>query len=278
MSKPEVIMTDWELYIYDNRYQLTGTAINHPRLGRWTYVSYTTTMVSHRFEKDVLWYETENTMYICPLKYMTTKPYLSVVSEYKDKLMQQADNSDSELDKIIAASARIACEKELDEAFTDKIIRLQTEGQTEIKELRNQENNKLIEVAKQYEDCVYLEVTNIECGDTLAYHISGASGVIYPMLHSGMFQDSVLYMKYPNDKDSEGDFGVDFRYFPRWGGIETYSWSDNIKCAVIKNCLEETISFNQTILAPGETKVVTPEGHCQGLLSPDCYNGKSCLD
>lgn len=120
MSKPEVIMTDWELYVYDNQYQLTGTAINHPRIGRWAYVAYTTNMEDHSFEDD-------------------------------------------------------------------------------------------------------------------------------------------------------------FRYFPGQYSMETYSWSDNIKYAVIKNCLEEAVTFNQTYLAPGETKVFTTEGHHQGLVSPDCYNGKSCL-
>lgn len=275
MSKPEVIMTDWELYVYDNQYQLTGTAINHPRIGRWAYVAYTTNMEDHNFEDDVLYYETKNTRYVCPLKYMTTKPYGTVVPEYLQKLLRQADNSDSILDKIVEASAHIACNEELDEEFTDMIVKLQSQGQVEIAQLKEQDISKITEVAKQYEDCVYLEVTNIEAGDFLVYHINGVTGVIYPILHSGMFQDSVLYMKYPSGQ--EEDFGVDFRYFPGLYSMETYSWSDNIKYAVIKNCLEEAVTFNQTSLAPGETKVFTTEGHHQGLVSPDCYNGKSCL-
>lgn len=37
------------------------------------------------------------------------------------------------------------------------------------------------------------------------------------------------------------------------------------------------IRFNKETIRPGETKVFTPDNHCQGLISPDCYNGKSVL-
>ena len=57
--------------------------------------------------------------------------------------------------------------------------------------------------------------------------------------------------------------------------METYSWSDNIKQAVIKNERSKIITFNYEDINPGETKVFTPEGHNEGLFSPDCYNGKS---
>ena len=57
--------------------------------------------------------------------------------------------------------------------------------------------------------------------------------------------------------------------------METYSWSDNIKQAVIKNQKGYSLIFNHEEIAPGETKVFTPVTHRQGLFSPDCYNGKS---
>lgn len=89
-----------------------------------------------------------------------------------------------------------------------------------------------------------------------------------------MFQDSVLYMKYARENDP---CSLDFRYFPKgWGDImETYSWSDNIKIAVIKNDTGDSLRFNNVDIPIGETKVFTPEGHRQGLVSPDCHNGKS---
>lgn len=78
---------------------------------------------------------------------------------------------------------------------------------------------------------------------------------------------------------NEEDIALDFRYFPQGMGdcMETYSWSDNIKLAVIKNTRDFCIRFNKQEIASGETKVFTPEGHREGLISPDCYNGKSIL-
>ena len=70
---------------------------------------------------------------------------------------------------------------------------------------------------------------------------------------------------------------VEWHYFPKGFGdvMETYSWSDNIKQAVIKNQKGYSLIFNHEEIAPGETKVFTPVTHKQGLFSPDCYNGKS---
>lgn len=133
------------------------------------------------------------------------------------------------------------------------------------------EDDNLIEIAKQYEDCVYLQVSNINSGDKLAYHIGEESGIVEPCSHLGMIQDSILYRKFGDD-----DMAFDFRYFPeRDYEMETYSWSDNIKHAVIKNICDFPIKFNGDEIASGETKVFTQEGHFESLISPDCYNGKS---
>ena len=39
MDKATVNMTNWELYVYEDHYSLSGTADNHPMLGKNTYVS-----------------------------------------------------------------------------------------------------------------------------------------------------------------------------------------------------------------------------------------------
>ena len=131
-----------------------------------------------------------------------------------------------------------------------------------------------MEIAKKYDDCIYIEVSKISSGDNLAYHLGDDCGIVKPYIHVGMFQDSVLYMKYRQDEE---DTALDFRYFPKGTLMETYSWSDNIKQAVIKNMKGYSIFFNEQEVLPGETKIFTPEGHVQGLISPDCYNGKSAL-
>ena len=155
-----------------------------------------------------------------------------------------------------------------------KIRALQETGQREIAQMEEQEKQRLIEIAGKYEDCVYIEVSSVHSGSTLVYHLGDAVGIVNPGVHIGMFQDSVLYMKYATEEDP---CALDFRYFPKGFGdvMETYSWSDNIKQAVIKNQKGHSLIFNHEEIAPGETKVFTPDTHKQGLFSPDCYNGKS---
>ena len=79
MKKAKVTMRNWEPYVYDGEYNLSGTADVHPRLGRNVYVATTSTLVKASLEEDVLIYETRNTVYHCPLKYMMVSPYGNVV-------------------------------------------------------------------------------------------------------------------------------------------------------------------------------------------------------
>lgn len=299
MDKATVNMTNWELYVYEDHYSLSGTADIHPALGKNVYVSQTSSLVEFNFSNDVLVYETKNTIYICPLKYMVTWPYQNVVVGYREELTHRADSSDNILDKIIAATAKISimearrvyedpgkrvsnyfdaiCEIDEDysrDSFASHIIALQEQGQKEIEYLKQQENNRLISIASNYEDCVYIEVSNVACGSLLAYHLGENLGVVYPCLHSGMIQDSVLYMKCSDESDS---CALDFRYFPKGleDEMETYSWSDNIARVVINNDTNHSLRFNRIDVPEGETVIFTPNGHRQGLISPDCYNGKS---
>ena len=300
-NKAVVNMTNWQLYVHDDEYSLSGYADNHPSLGKNVYVSRTSSMVSYSYENEVLTYETRNTIYICPLKYMTTNPYRNVVARYKEELTKQSEKSDSPLDKIIGTAARIAVIRELEKPkesrlnwpeeddyttkdvdyykndYVEYVKGIQEAGQKEIIAADEAEKKKLIELAKLYEDCVYIEVSNVSCGNWLAYHIGDRTGVIEPDIHSGMFQDSILYMKYRNDED---DFALDFRYFPKGfeDMMETYSWSDNIVRVVIKNDCNYEIAFNGERIAVGETRIFSAETHSQGLVSPDCYNGKSVFN
>jgi len=304
MGKPIVNMTDWNLYVYEGRYNLSGVADAHPRLGRNTYITHSSSLERFSFERDVLTYETRNTIYVCPLKYMKVYPYRNVVPEHKEKLAHLDEQSDSILDQIIAATARLALqadkvlEKEdpwmflqvnswealgldadnMDDEMAQKILRLSKEGQKEMAEAKEQEKKRLLDIVQQYEDSVYLEVSKVDTGDTLAYHLDTDMGTVVPQVHTGMFQDSVLYMKYATEDDP---CSLDFRYFPKgmFGDtMETYSWSDNIRQAVIKNVGERPLEFNHSRIEPGETKVFTPDTHQQGLISPDCHNGKSILE
>ena len=185
----------------------------------------------------------------------------------------------------------------------ERLSELMMIGRREIEEENKKQEEHLLEAAKKYEDCIYIEMKQIARGDKLAYNIGGKIGLIEPALHIGNFQDSVLYMKYIEDEEDENEVSLDFRYWPMADKddipvfvmtddghyveqprehkvkekqkVMTYSWSDNIKRAIIKNSSNILIEFNGQNIAIGETKVFTEDRHVEGLFSPDCYNGKS---
>ena len=89
-------------------------------------------------------------------------------------------------------------------------------------------------------------------------------------------RDPQIYLlKFPNISSPSGTKSYILEEAKAGDVMETYSWSDNIKQAVIKNQKGHSLIFNHEEIAPGETKVFTPDTHKQGLFSPDCYNGKS---
>lgn len=282
MNKSIVNMINWKLYVHNNEYNLSGTADNHPRLGKNAYVMYTSDLVDYRLEADILTYETKNTIYHCPLKYMTLCPYENVGFSYKEELVNRINEMSNDLDRIIVASAKLSLEhnrdnggwllteenkeslKKMDfsdDAFLSHIKQLQILGQAEIAEKEREEDERLISFAKQYENCIYMEIFNIDTGNKLAYNLENSIGVIEPSIHLGMFQDSILFVKHIEDESV-----VDFRYFPRGLGdiMETYMWSDNILRAVIKNECQHIIRFNDEEIEVGETKVFEGKKHQQG--------------
>jgi HisJ family histidinol phosphate phosphatase len=58
---------------------------------------------------------------------------------------------------------------------------------------------------------------------------------------------------------------MDFRYFPKGlqDVMETYTWSDNIELAVIKNETGATLEFNKVQIPVGETMIFTSDGVTQ---------------
>lgn len=274
-EKKIVNMSDWEVYLFENRYNLRGKADHHPRLGKGVYVNRTTELVSWELADDILIYTTQNTIYHCPLKYMTIHPYSNVIIDYKLELMNLAHHPGNELERLIGLTAIMSLQNDRDEkegwisketkkqlkkvnldggAILDKIRNLQQTGQQELADKEYCDNERLKELAMQYDNCVYMEVSNIELGDKLAYNIDGFHGVVEAKLHVGTFQDSVLYTQYP---DKENSISFDLRYFPRGFGdwMETYVWSDNIEQVVLKNIADFDISFNGERIGIGETKV-----------------------
>lgn len=285
-EKKHIDMYNWELSFYSGEYKLEGIAEYYPDYGKNVYLYRTSTILNHEYcdIRDEVIIETESSIYHCPLKYLNPKPYEDYVRNALEDYACCDKRSDDIFDKVMAASAKMAITnlmsrgdfkpsvRIIKDEFYKKLKRKMKQGQKELAELKKEQEEHLINEVEKYEDSVYLEVSNIYSGDPLAFHLGDDSGIVDPILHAGMFQDSVLYMKLW----IESKTALDFRYFPKSSDtLETYSWSDNIKQAVIKNTRDRDITFNKEIVKPGEIKIFTPNTHRQGLVSPDCYNGKS---
>ena len=275
-EKNRINLYNWQLWFAEGEYRLSGIAEYYPDYGKDCSIHGTSTIQDIAVENDILRVETKHSVYSCPLKYMKYEPYGNLVFDHMDEWSHFADGSDDPVKKIVSVSAKMRIKAggviwrdweegkmpysekispravEEDE-FYKHIADLQVIGQRELKKREEDENNRLLEIVKGYDDSVYLEVYDSENPGKLVFNIHGESGIIEPQCHSGMTQDSILYTEY---QESTGSY-IDFRYFPRgWGSsMETYSWSENIKQAVIQNAGEKIMTFNEVQINHGETKM-----------------------
>ena len=272
-EKNRIDLYNWQLWFSEGEYRLSGIAEYYPDYGKDCNIHGTSTILNTKLEDDILRVETKHSFYSCPLKYMKVEPYGNLVFDIMDGLSHFADGSDDPVKKIVAVSAKMRIkaggQRWLDgemprlekikpapveeDDFYRYIEELQKKGQEELKERKEEDEKRLMDAVKDYEDSVYLEVYDADNPGKLVFKIGEESGIIDPWCHSGMFQDSILYTRYP---EGDGQY-IDFRYFPRgWGSsMETYGWTENIKQAVIKNAGEKSITFNGEPINPGETKI-----------------------
>lgn len=92
---------------------------------------------------------------------------------------------------------------------------------------------------------------------------------VHGYCHVGTFADSYLYRI---------SGVVDFRHYEfGFNGFSTYHMSDTIKRLVVKNTHTQPMQIDNVIYPAGQTTItcVTEENRQEGLLSPDCVNGKS---
>ena len=133
-----------------------------------------------------------------------------------------------------------------DELFKH-VTALQITGQDELKARAKEDEDRILETVRRYDNSIYLEVSDADNPRKLAYHIGEESGLIEPMVLS----NSYMYQK----RSGESDPYLNFRYFPRGLGasMETHIWTDIIKQAVIHNEGERVLSFDEHEIKPGET-------------------------
>lgn len=257
---PLINMSNWKLHCCNTWFYLSGVADNHPKLGVNARVVHTSEVLNGTIENkddgDVYKFTTHNSIYMCPLKYMS--------AEMNKMEMDLSAFDNVELLKIVF---------KLNKMFDDpiekqKLAEIIKRGQIELKHKQEAEENRLISLMKDKKNTVYLEVSSISTGDTLAYNIDNKIGIIKSSIHVGTFQDSILYME---------DGLVDFRYFPMMTAMEIYSWSDNIETVLIKNMKQYDIRVDEQIIKPGETVEIDKNNYKCGLVSPNCVDGSSAF-
>lgn len=259
-----VNLYQWLLYGHDGKLRLQGICDYHKNLGRFTFIDYTTSIQSAKVEDGKLIAETRNTRYVCKLT--SNRIYPSYMYVFYEKMGEEIDSFrenysedviailESEIEKYKEIVAKSNSKDGLAHTF------FQVEEDEELSELIAEYKSKLINIIKDANNTIYIDMDTIK-SSLMAYNINGKTGVVRPHLHSGMFQDSVLYME-PGV--------IDFRYFPNGSGetFETYSWSNNIEHALIKNSMDHDITFNKQLIKPDEIVELDRENHRHGLISP----------
>lgn len=136
-------------------------------------------------------------------------------------------------------------------------------------------SKKIVEVEKLLEENdMYIEFLGIN----VKYAYFKKDGVLIPLkcdCHVGTFQDSYL-IREPGV--------VDVRYFDRMFGVDFYHVSDGINNIHFKYVGDLPLSI--TGIGDGlkfekddtEVKTIKPEDCKEGLISPDCVNGKSMIN
>lgn len=154
--------------------------------------------------------------------------------------------------------------KEVNTAFLDNAAEL----------VKKIEEEKFAEVKKLLkENDLYLEFLGVN----LNHAYFKKNGVLIPLTvacHVGMFQDSYL-IREPGV--------VDVRYFDQMFGVDFYHVSDHINNFHFKHVGE--YPFSVSGIGDGlkfekddtEIKTIKPVNCKEGLISPDCVNGKSAL-
>ena len=129
---------------------------------------------------------------------------------------------------------------------------------------------KLVE-PKQF----YLIVSGVSPKTSYFKDDNGKLYRINPSIHDGMFQDSILY--------NENGI-VDVRYFPHFSSIEFYHISNSVKSIIIKNTghditYSEPFNQEEKLLRQDEELYLVEDDfrEIEGLISPDCVDGKSMI-
>lgn len=246
MGKNLVKMKNWflEKELYSNEYNLSGRAFEHPKLGKNAYISRTSYFVNAYIEDDVLYYETMNTIYECPLKYINKTIYNDMDEDYIQHCLT-CKSTDNVVEQIIYTLATYTKGLAPTE-FSQHLLDLIDIGSIELAKLKEQDSIRYLGKASNLKDgSIYIECSTIALGDVLIYNIENEKGFCEPVIEHHMYGDVITY---------DSDLFV-FKYKPQGTNIEVVEWSDNIKEIHLKNIKGYTITFNRKSVLSEELKV-----------------------
>lgn len=268
MDKVVINLDKWGLLNYGSCFCAFGIADNHPRLGKNVTISHTSEILKVNETADAYEFETHNSVYVCklgnicddiPYEFNKTNSKSKVAKVYNKyyryMLYKLAKHSEESTSKY-----GIRLKEEETNEF-ERLLELKALCDKEREEQIKLHEAKLLEEAVKYENCIFIDLSSISQGSKAAFNINGRTGIINPSQHIGMFTDTVLYI----NSDNKDDY-IDFRYYVRFLGLETYSWTDNIEHVVIHNSKGSTISFNRGIkIEPDETIVINRDTEYERL-------------
>lgn len=269
-EKAIVNMYEWDLNYYYDQYFLSGRGDNHPRLGKNFRLGRTSSLIRHELKDDILIYETRNTIYHCPLKYVSRMDCLNLDEWTRGKLIERlnllkednkAKTDNEELFRIMVVARGLDLDPDLSDEFTRHLLEVSSKGQEEIKAKNDAEKLRMMKAVENYEDALYIEIRRPREAEILAYNIEGHKGTMEGISSPKMFSQSLIY-EYRNWSKVDDDFYFEFRYTVDDEGDGTmfpYGWSSNIKTVMVKNVGEESLKMEEEIIMPGETIEVKRE-------------------
>lgn len=284
MEKRILHMQAWELYkdifaeeenlVDGNDYFLLGITYEYPDTCGMVGLQTTVPVVSYSVEEDVLTYETEDTIYICPFACMEENPYATWETECLEELEELVKEPKNELDCILYASVLQAYEAPLASSGNELVDRvhewMERNRQERLAKIA-QEEQRVFEQLKDKENYIYIAFSQV-CENKLFYHIREKTGALEPLTYwNSSNENRELYLLYEEDRFSRS---LDFRFLTDIVDetliVRTYNWTGDFDRAIIKNeTTNRILRFNGEIVMQGETKVFTKETHEQGIVVLD---------
>lgn len=287
----------WDIWEWDDGIYLSGVCIGHNRIKDYHHFR-STAIQSVELEGDGFVFTTQNTKYYGEFgnmscssrgsgayeetededKYYSEIPLLNLINHFQLSILS--------IYKLTSKLMDLE-DKELEDWISDFYMKYfkEVKGVESVEGWYNCVSKMIIGMKKSIKEKTITE--NLD-DKTLLVVLNDSPSVLYTAArfadksyydenvkyHGGMFQDSVLIRK----------VGVyEWCYFPRRHSIEVYHWSDGLDKVILRNLSDKSIEVingnHKGICKKGEDYVLIndADGLNEGLLSPDCVNGKSLL-